>query len=190
MLSLSHLFHRVSYEVVSKSLSSVTCTIPNAYLWNHNGIQSQSSPLKIYQRKGMLASSEKQWFASCLFIAFGRRLLKDNKKIVTATCICIWFSCASMATSWGKYHKMLPKCQKRGRAHLVPYGRLCHNPFLGPLDSPAVALPLLAQLSPRVDDLLETEQEAAAREVENQRKPNDEHTLEHIYYRSSPLARR
>ena len=68
VLSLSHLFHRVSYEVVSKSLSSVTCTIPNAHLWNHNGIQSQSSPLKIYQRKGMLASSEKQWF--CFLIMY------------------------------------------------------------------------------------------------------------------------
>ena len=111
MLSLFYLFHRVSYEVVSKSLSSVTCTIPNAHLWNHNGIQSQSSPLKICQRKGMLASSEKQYsgFASCLFIALGRRLLKDNKKTVTATCICIWFSCSSTATSWGEISQDVTK---------------------------------------------------------------------------------
>ena len=67
-LSLSHLFNWLSYEVVSKSLSSVTCTIPNAHLWNHNGIQSQSSPLKICQKKGMLASFKKtvQWFCFLL----------------------------------------------------------------------------------------------------------------------------
>ena len=39
-LSLSHLFNWLSYEVVSKSLSSVTCTMPNAHSWSHsNGIK-------------------------------------------------------------------------------------------------------------------------------------------------------
>ena len=70
----------------------------------------------------------------------------------------------------------------RVRANLFPDSRLCHNPFLGSLKfPPAVALPLLAQLSPRVDGLLEKEQEAAAREVENQRKPKDEHNNERYF---------
>ena len=39
-LSLSHLFDWLSYEVVSKSLSSVTCTMPIAHSWSHsNGIK-------------------------------------------------------------------------------------------------------------------------------------------------------
>ena len=57
----------------------------------------------------------------------------------------------------------------RVRANLFPDGRLCHNPLLGPLKfPPAVALPLLAQMSPRVGGLLKEEQEAAAAQVENQ----------------------
>ena len=114
-------------------------------------------------------------FASCLFIALGRRLLKDSKKTVTATCICIWFSCSLTATSWGgEILQMLSKYQQTVRANLVPDSRLCHNLFRGAC---AVALPRLVQLPPRVECLLE--QEAAAQEVQKQRKPNDD---EQLYY--------
>ena len=61
------------------------------------------------------------------------------------------------------------------KAHLVPNSWLRLNPFLSPLQfPPAVALPLLAQMSPRVGGLLKKEQQTAAAKVkEHWRKPNN-----------------
>ena len=61
----------------------------------------------------------------------------------------------------------------RALGHLVPDSWSCLNTFRGSLQlPPAVPLPLLAQLSPRVCSLLEQKQEAAAAQVdEHWRKP-------------------
>ena len=55
------------------------------------------------------------------------------------------------------------------KTHLVPEGLLSLDPSLGALElSPAVALPLLAQMPPRVNCLLKEEQQPAARKVEEE----------------------
>ena len=52
------------------------------------------------------------------------------------------------------------------KTHLVPEGLPSRDPPLGALElSPAVALPLLAQMPPRVNCLLEKEQEPTASKV-------------------------
>ena len=65
---------------------------------------------------------------------------------------------------WG--WKVLSRSEEK-KAHLVPNGWLrLYAPFGSLKFPPAVSLPLLAQLPPRMEGLLEQEQQAAATEVE------------------------
>ena len=58
---------------------------------------------------------------------------------------------------------------KADQTHLVPDGWLSLDPSLGALElSPAVALPLLAQVPPRVNCLLKKEQHPTASNVEKE----------------------
>ena len=111
--------------------------------------------------KGSVQIYKEKVTATCIWFWCIRKISQNvNKKFVLT-----WFRTVGSATSWRNKQCTI----ERVFSHLVPDGWLCHNPLLGPLKfPPAVALPLLAQLSPRVGGLLEKEQEAAAREVENQ----------------------
>ena len=61
--------------------------------------------------------------------------------------------------------KLLPQ-----KCHLLPDGRLHLNPPLGSLQlPPALSLPLLAELPPRVEGFLKEEKQAAADKVEEER---------------------
>ena len=68
------------------------------------------------------------------------------------------------------------------KCHLLPNGRLHLDPPLGSLQlPPALSLPLLAKLPPRVEGFLKEEKQAAANEVEQEWSKEEDTKISHFF---------